>query len=103
ATSTQRNIEPRTRRGPGFAVERPKVVGRSHREAGSAFKWRIPAPISAFSRANITARGTAEKFREFCLLPRAAWHLMKRGSDIRPLTRAAKENRCEHSCRPCSV
>ncbi len=33
-------------------------MGRSHREAEAAFKWRIPAPISAFARANITAWGT---------------------------------------------
>jgi predicted amidohydrolase len=32
-------------------------VGRSLRQAG-AFQWRIPEPISAFSRANISARVT---------------------------------------------
>ena len=60
-TSVQNKIEPRTRRKHGFAVEWPKVVGRIYREAGAACKWRIPAPISAFSRANITARGTERR------------------------------------------
>jgi hypothetical protein len=41
-TSVQRNIEPRTGRGRGFALEWPKVGGRSHREARAVFKWRIP-------------------------------------------------------------
>src|SRR5262249_35712504 len=46
-TSVQRDIEPRTRRGHGFAVEWPKDGGRSHQEPGAAFKWGIPALISS--------------------------------------------------------
>jgi hypothetical protein len=57
-TSVQRDIESRTRRGQGFAVEWPKDGGRSHQEAGAAFKWRIPALISSQTRATIPARGT---------------------------------------------
>src|SRR5262249_35539193 len=57
-TSAQRDIEPRTGRGLCFVVEWPKDVGGSHREAGTAFKWRIPAPISSQTRSTIPARGT---------------------------------------------
>src|SRR5262249_46311483 len=55
-TSVRRDIEPRTRRGQGLAVEWPKGGGRSQ-ERG-AFKRRIPAPISSRSPATIPARGT---------------------------------------------
>jgi putative SOS response-associated peptidase YedK len=60
-TSVQRDIEPRTGRGRGFALEWPKVGGRSDWEAG-AFKGRFPAPISRETRATIPVRGSVSCF-----------------------------------------
>src|SRR5262249_20880086 len=37
-TSVQEDSEPRTGRGRGFALEWPKVGGRSHREAGGGLQ-----------------------------------------------------------------
>src|SRR5436190_236401 len=54
--------------------------GRSHREAGAAFKSRIPAPISAFTRANIMARGTGKR------LGRGYYYGLSRNIESRPLT-----------------
>src|SRR5262249_24123403 len=41
----------------GFALEWPKAWGQTP-EAGAAFNWRIPAPISGQTRATIPVRGT---------------------------------------------
>jgi hypothetical protein len=58
------------RRKQGFAVEWAKVVSRSHREAGAAFKWRIPVLISSQTHATIPVRVTANNRPD----PRAPRH-----------------------------